>query len=159
MEILSGDGAAYRTRLLTRPHAEAFARCLRANSRYADVAICESPRAQNPIRRFFVRFRPSQEGRAAALLTRQQAARLQRAHTTASGYLSVRSECGRFYYLLNLGSGEVYETHPRGVCTCPDYEIRCRKAGIECKHPEILRIHLRYGWTEGFQPALRVRRR
>lgn len=35
-------------------------------------------------------------------------------------------------YTVDLLSGDTHE--PTAACTCPDYNYRCRKNGIDCKH-------------------------
>src|SRR5688572_18603487 len=76
--ITSTGKLSYRTRLLTQEKAEQFARCLRSNPLFAEVAVVESTRSQG---RYFVDFLPSSTDRQEAMLDRQQQQRSDRATT------------------------------------------------------------------------------
>lgn len=131
MEMLSKNGAQYRTKLMTQAHAESFAAALRANAQWEGVMVSESPRA-NGERRFFVVYHSADPQQRAALLERQEGRRAARAEAELDQYLIVPDE-GRRFFWVQSASGEVYEV-TRFDCTCPDYEYRCREAGIRCKH-------------------------
>lgn len=131
MEILSRSGAQYRTRLLTQEHAEQFAACLRANVLFDGVMVYESPRAKGD-RRWFVVYHPSDPAACEAILTRQQQQRAEKARVEADEYLIVPNDDRRFFWVQSA-SGKVYEVTDFS-CSCPDYEHRCRQAGIRCKH-------------------------
>jgi hypothetical protein len=132
VEILSKNGGQYRTRLMTQEHAEQFAACLRANSLFDGVMVYESPTAKTE-RRHYVVYHPSDPDACAAILQRQQQKRADKARAEAQDYLFVRDDqTGRFYWCMSA-SGEVYEVTDFS-CTCPDFEYRCREAGVHCKH-------------------------
>ena len=138
MEILSRNGAQYRTKLLTEAHAQQFASCLRSNTLFTGVMVYESDRAKHPERRFYVVYHPSDPDACAAILERQQQQRADKARAEADEYLIVPDEGGRFFWVQSA-SGEVYEVTDFS-CTCPDAEFRCKEAGIRCKHSLALEI-------------------
>ena len=131
MEMLSRNGAQYRTKLMTEAHAESFASALRANSQWDGVMVYESPRAKGE-RRHYVVYHSADGAQRQALLQRQEDKRAARAASELDQYLIVPNECGQFFWVQST-SGEVYEV-TRFDCSCPDHEFRCREAGIRCKH-------------------------
>jgi predicted nucleic acid-binding Zn finger protein len=137
VEILSKNGAQYRTVLMTDAHAESFAAALRANSQWDGVMVYESPRAKSE-RRYYVVYHPASDAAREALLARQESKRAARADAELDEYLIVPAEEGRFFWVAS-GSGNVYEVTDFS-CTCPDHEYRCREAGIRCKHQLALEI-------------------
>lgn len=153
MITLAQGGCQYRTRLLPQQLAQAFARCLRANDRFTGVMVQESRTAKHPTDRYLVLFHPSNPEALAALVQGQQAIQHQRAAEQWQNYLVVQSDRGAWYYVENLESGEVYEVDPRGTCSCPHYEARCRPALLECKHPGIVRLQLEAGWALTWENA------
>lgn len=136
METLSRNGAQYRTQLMDRPQAEAFARCLKANPRFDGIFLAESARAKTA-RRWFVTYVPTSLERRSAILDRQQDARARRAQEQGARYEFVLDSSGRWSWCLNRETGEVYET-TESDCNCPDHHYRCRPAGILCKHVHML---------------------
>src|SRR5579871_638117 len=145
-EFIANDGRIYfRTRLLTCPQADRFARCLRANAeRFRDVDVSFNPRAKGE-RAFFVTFRPVNPDRVVEQIDRQQASRQQRADCHGPSYVYALDIDGErpFYWCLS-DSGETYELDS-GECSCPDYQYRLKRAdwtGIKCKH--ILEMQRRF---------------
>lgn len=131
MEMLSKNGAQYKTVCMTEAHARSFAAALRASSQWDGVMVYESSRTRGE-RRFFVVYHPASEMARQALLARQEAKRAARAEAELDQYLIVPAEQGRFFWVASQ-SGNVYEVTDLS-CTCPDHEYRCREAGIRCKH-------------------------
>lgn len=151
MQSLTHRGLVYRTKLLTTDQAWRFATCLKANSRFTDVLMVHSSRATGP-RRYYVAYRPSNPDRQAELTAHQQQSREERALAEGSGYTWVRdgNAARPFFWCLST-SGEVYEVDPKGgTCSCPDFECRCRRAGISCKH--LLALQNGLGTVGDFQP-------
>jgi hypothetical protein len=132
-EIITKSGAvAYRTKLF-RDDAQAarFARCLNANSRFRDVAIVENVRAGSGS---YITFRPVNEERQKDLYMNQHTARLIRGYEQMANYLFVQdSDQVGLWWCYNLVNEEVYQVTAFD-CTCPDYQFRCRRAGLQCKH-------------------------
>ena len=137
MEMLSRNGAQFRTKLMTEAHAESFAAALRANSQWDGVMVYESPRAKGE-KRHYVVYHHADGAQRQALLQRQEDKRAARAEAELDHYLIVPNECGRFFWVQST-SGEVYEV-TRFDCSCPDHEHRCREAGIRCKHQIALEV-------------------
>jgi len=137
MEMLSKNGAQYRTKLMTEAHAESFAAALRANAQWDGVMVYESRRAKGE-RRHYVVYHPASAEARRAILTRQEGKRAVRAAAELDQYLIVPDEDGRFYWVQST-SGEVYEVTCFD-CTCPDREFKARQAGISCKHMLALEI-------------------
>ena len=131
MELLSKNGAHYRTKLMTETHAESFAAALRANSQWDGVMVYESPRAKGE-RRHYVVYHPASAEARDAILARQEATRAARAEAELEEYLIVPADGETFFWVASQ-SGNVYEVTDFS-CTCPDHEYRCREAGIRCKH-------------------------
>lgn len=138
MQTLSSNGVSYRTQLMELAAAERFAACIRGNERFQGAEVVESGRAKaGSPKRWFVSYQPASETRAAALILDQQGSRIERAEAQAANYEFVLDPTGRFFWTLNLITGEVYET-TEGTCSCPDHTYRCRPAGLQCKHILIL---------------------
>lgn len=134
MDIITKNGGQFRTKLMPEGAALRFAKCLRANARFTGVLVYESDRAKSPVRRHFVIYHPTSAARCEAILQREQDGRTVRALTEGQGYTFVLDkDGGRPFYWCLSASGEVYET-TRESCACPDYEYRCRLAGVHCKH-------------------------
>lgn len=130
MDMMSSQGAEYRTRLMTLQQATRFASCLRANVRFAGVRICESNRTRSE-KRWFVAFSPSSTARAEALLQRQQDGRAARAVSQAFTFAGNSREV----FVYSHGSGNTYSLDPDGRgCCCEDSIHRAGPAGILCKH-------------------------
>ncbi len=130
----------YRTKLVhDEARARRFAGCLAANARFAGVEVVRSRRPGKKGVGWFVRFRPADAARVAALRKEQSRAREARADAEGPGYRFVWDE-GTGRYWCWSPSGEVYETCEE-ECTCPDFVYRCRAAGISCKHQIALRQH------------------
>lgn len=147
MEILSRNGAQYRTQLLSQEHAEQFAACLRGNELFDGVMVYESERAKHESRRWYVVYHPSNPDAREALLQRQEEKRAAKSEAEGQDYLFIKDQdSGRFYWCAST-SGEVYEVTLLGGCTCPDLEHRCREAGIRCKHQIALEKAVERGQT------------
>ena len=131
MQRLSSEGAQFRTKCLPLARAASFARCLQANPNFGAVTIEESARAKGEAR-WFVAYVPTNPERIASVLADQQDKRQAKASTEGACYEFVADESGRFFWCLST-SGEVYEV-TRHSCSCPDFEHRCRHAGLACKH-------------------------
>lgn len=154
MITLAQNGVQYRTRLMDRSRADRFARCLRANPHFDGVMLNESGRARNPVCRFFVTFHPRNPDALLALVDRVQAEQDARAEAQWFDYLVVEADGGQFFYVENLNSGEVYECHPLGGCTCPHYENRLRGSALRCKHARIIEIHQALGTAITWEQAI-----
>jgi len=142
---------SYRTRLLSEKRALAFAAALKANPRFAFVAVERSARAKGP-NCFLVRFEPSSVARRTALLDQAQDARIVRAAT--QGFTFAADPDAPFCHCLSHSSGEVYET-TLNSCSCPDEEMRCSKIGLACKHRIALALAIRDGEVTEFTPPVR----
>ena len=90
----------------------AFATCLKANSRFTDVAMNHSSRATGPAR-YFVTYRPSNPERVADMLHRQQDARQERAESERFEFLADKDGGRPFHWCVNPATGGVYQTTPR----------------------------------------------
>jgi hypothetical protein len=138
MQSIIGDAAVFRTQLLTKAKAERFRRCVSANRQYTGAALLESNRAKDPVRRWFVQYRPASQERQAILLANRQRERLDRALQEGPEYVWVEdpdAQPGREFFHCQSVSGEVYEVDARARgCTCGDYLQRCQKLGLRCKH-------------------------
>jgi len=145
-------GITYRSKCLTEPKAQRFARCLEANARFSDITLCRSNRAKSDTC-WFVSFRPVSEERQAQMFSKQQMSREERALTEGSAYVwALDKDAGRAFWWLMSASGEVYELDLRGrSCSCPDYVYRCQGNGLECKHSQALRHGL--GAFADFEPV------
>lgn len=123
---------SYRTSLFpVQAKAQSFARCLTANdTRFEHVMIHASERSKWP--KWFVTFEPKAEARKDAIHSAQQDNRAQRA---AEGEFIFWPDGDKVsvYWCFSVASGETYEV-TLFDCTCADYEFRCRRAGIQCKH-------------------------
>jgi hypothetical protein len=129
MEMLSSQGAEYRTQLITLQQAQRFAACLRSNKRFAGVRICESARARSE-KRWFVAFSPSSTARAEAILHRQQDSRAARAVSQTFTFAGNSREV----FVYSHKSGNTYSLDPDGYgCVCEDSIHRCQ-GKILCKH-------------------------
>ena len=126
------DGkVTYRTSLFVHlARAQAFAKCISANSRFESVLVHASTTAKTP--KWFVTFLPTNSDRADALHQAQWDARANRAATEEFLFWPDCDVIG-LWWCFSVASGETYETTIFG-CTCPDYTYRCQKAGILCKH-------------------------
>ena len=130
---LDRDGnPAYRSRLMPREKAVRFARCLQHNRRVRSVEVDRSPHAAGP-RCWFVLWLPSAASSREGIARWMQYRRDLRAENEGRGY--------QFYpdpddpdlvYCISV-SEQVYELS-RNRCTCPDYRMRCARAGLRCKH-------------------------
>lgn len=129
MEIIAQGQARFRTKLMDTQRAHSFAKALLANPRFESVEVHFSLKAKSPAQ-WWVSYRPASAARQAAILERQQDARLIRAIEQGSGYTWVPAQ--GFAYCVST-SGEVYETTP-SECSCPDRVYRGRGAGVLCKH-------------------------
>lgn len=132
---LDEDGnPVYRTQLLTKDAAERFSRCLLANPRYLKAEVEESGKAIG-LKRFFVCSIPARKERRDAMTNALQDSRIRRAEIEGPDYRWHQDDYSSrhgFVYCESI-SGEVYEVTHRN-CSCPDWEFRCRKARIQCKH-------------------------
>ncbi len=137
MQCITG----YRTKLLPLARAERFARCLAANGRFTNVQVQESNRTKSADKRHFVYYTPRSVERGWALRDEAQDARQKRAEEQAHRYQFVLSDSGRFYYTLNVETGEVYETTVHD-CDCPDKAYNLRRTGLQCKHSLMLECRL-----------------
>jgi hypothetical protein len=133
------DGrVTYRTSLFASlAKAQAFARCLQSNTgRFEHSMVHESQTSKTS--KWFVTFEPTLASRKDAIHAGQQEARQARAEEqefifwpdpdrlTANG-------TPMFWWCFSVASGETYEVSI-GDCSCPDYQFRCRNAGMNCKH-------------------------
>lgn len=132
MEILAQTGAFFRTKLMDLARAAAFARCIGANERFAEVTIETSTRAKSE-RKYFVQFQPASDERKGAILDRQQDARAERAATQGFTFCLDKDAGRPFFWCWSHTSGEVYETTQHS-CNCPDHDFRCKPNGLSCKH-------------------------
>jgi hypothetical protein len=136
-ETINSDGTiSYRTKLLRDlQFAARFARCLRANAtRFCDVEIVPSLKAKGDA--WYVSFRPINRERQIEMLERQADARRQRAAEEGLDYIFwADPDHTGSYWCFNPKSGETYEVSIFS-CTCPDYEFRCKRAAIQCKHQQ-----------------------
>lgn len=147
---LDRDGnAQYRTRLMTRDSAIRFCRCLQANERFLRAEAVRSDRA-NGERSWFVQYIPARQQRRDHMQFALQQARVLRSEAEGDAYQFYADDQlrGGAVWCLSV-SGEVWETS-RGQCSCPDYTVRCRKAGIVCKHV----LTLRRRWAEVISQAV-----
>jgi hypothetical protein len=155
MDSISRDGAGFRTRLLDRTQADRFAQCLRGNPRFTRVDVQESARAKDPTVRFFVAFAPASAERQAAIFHRAQDARETRGEEQADGYEVFRDPSGRFFWVWNVRSGDVYEVTLRRDCTCPDSHHRTQHLpGAFCKHHRIVEVKLERNQVQEFVQVL-----
>lgn len=160
MQMLSRNGAQYRTVLLDRPTAERFCRCLRANAAFDGAIVTESNQAKHPVRRWMVVYHPANGTRRQELLDGHQQARRDRAAAQEPWYAAVLVWAGSGFAmrLKNLKSGREYDITLNAAlepvdCTCPDHTGCTRAAGIECKHHEIVRLKLISGQFESEDPT------
>ena len=117
-EFAANGAVSYRTKRMETAAAWRFATCLKANSRFTDVAMVHSDRAKGAAR-YFVTYRPSNPERVAD------------------------KDGGRpFHWCVSVASGGVYQTTPSS-CTCPDEQYRAVPGG--CKHQRSLRLLLEAG--------------
>lgn len=132
------DGSiVYRTKLMPLTRAASFARCLDGNTRFTSVML-EKP-AKAKADKFFVTFRPANPERQTALYQTEWDKREARAENEGGDYIFWKDPDGRFWWVFNPLSGETYELTPFS-CSCPDYQFRCNKAGLHCKHMHALQL-------------------
>jgi len=131
----------HRTRLLPQSRAEQFARCVAANPAFAHVEVKSNPNAKTA-NRYYVRYQPANPGRAEELRAAEEESRAARAVSEAANYTFwADPDHSGLFWCLNLTSREVYET-TFGSCTCGDHTFRGSKAGVPCKHMQLLRTQL-----------------
>ena len=129
--ILSNGSIVYRTALLPIGRAYCFAKCLRGNSRFEEVETFESLASPG---RYFITFRPSSFDRQISLISNEHNARMERAQTEGMNYMFWPDpDCIGSTWCFNPKSGETYQVS-KAECTCPDFEFRCKPAGLYCKH-------------------------
>jgi predicted nucleic acid-binding Zn finger protein len=128
---------AYRTKNFPDlSAAHRFVKCLGGNSRFVDIEM-----QQSRFGRYFVTFRPASEERQADLTALEQDKRNTRAIEKTFEFWR-DPDNRRLYHCFSVASGETYQITPED-CTCPDWQYRCKKAGIRCKHEIALRMYLR----------------
>jgi len=146
MTILTQNGAGHRTERLTRERADRFAKCLQANPRFDGVTVVENPNAKGE-RRFYVTWIPASNARQQDLRELHAAIQIGRGECQWMNYVVTATETAGRYDVENQQNGETYQVQLHAAvgntCTCPQWEARCRPAGIDCKHCEVVRIHLR----------------
>ena len=128
--ILQDGTVGYRTKLMEPAQARRFAKCLEANSRFRMVDVVVSDRAKSD-KNTFVTFHPSSDVRQADIYMGQWEQRQARASAEGGDYIFVQDRWKTWCY--NPISQETYEIDSCG-CTCPDFQFRCRKAALHCKH-------------------------
>lgn len=134
-QTITKDGVFYRTKLFRNfQKADAFKKCLTANPGFTGVSIEDGANTKGPA--WFIQFRPAGRDRQVDMLEREMDKRALRAETEGMNYVFVR-DADKPYLLwcYNPKSGEVYEVTTFD-CSCPDYEFRCRAAGLKCKHQQ-----------------------
>jgi hypothetical protein len=134
MTSLTHLGLNHRTKLMERGAAERFAACIGGNARFANVSVVASQSEG----KFFVTYQPASDHRYQELARAEVDSRRERAAAQAEGYEIVQEPEARFFYVLSVKSGEVYEATERS-CNCPDYTYRGSRTGIPCKHQLMLR--------------------
>lgn len=146
LTITGAGEVVYRTRLMPYERAQAFALCLRRNgARFANVDLVHSDRATGSAS-WFVTSQPVNEDRRVGLVDSVQAQRADRADKEGRHYVFAADPDARapFYWCLNPLTGETYEVTGHS-CTCPDWEYRCRRAALRCKHILALTWRLQAG--------------
>lgn len=142
--ILPDGTIVYRTALMERNRAFGFARCLAANAgRFCDVEVLQSARAKGAAA-WFVRFRPARRERLSALLQAEWDKRAKKAAEEGGEYVFVRFAGESHTWCFNPISGETYQVTAFS-CSCPDFQFRCSKAGIQCKHQQAWELQSRAG--------------
>lgn len=135
--IQPSGAIVYRTVLMEMNRAAAFARCIGGNTHFRDVEISD-PRGKRGKR--FVSFRPTSSDRQGVMYQHQMDIRAARAANEGEDYIFWPDpDCRGSYWVFNPLSGETYQVTPFN-CTCPDYEVRCRKAALHCKHMAALQL-------------------
>ena len=124
--------SSYRTQLLGERQAEAFARCLRGNSRFSDIRVCHSARAKGA-KQWYVSYAASNLARREALLNRHQNERARRACEETFTFVLDTDASRPFYWCLSHRSQEVYKVDEHS-CSCPDHLYRTGPASLKCKH-------------------------
>lgn len=134
---------AYRTRNMEQTKAAAFARCIEANAaRFRDVQVCE---AHTATPQFYVQFRPTSAARQADLYEAAFNARKDRADREGAEYLFWPDpDHAGSHWCFNPLSGETYQVETFS-CSCPDYQMRCSRAGLLCKHQQALTMQREAG--------------
>jgi hypothetical protein len=113
----------YRTRLLDKEKARAFAKCLSRNPSFRDVSIVRGRWG------LFVAYRPANPDREGDLLARLQLERVNRALSAQWEWEEPMADGSRFVKT----KGGRYRTN--GVlCSCEDARTTCRTLGLRCKH-------------------------
>lgn len=139
-QVIAHGEVLFKTKLMDREPAFRFARCLQGNSQYTEVLVSESGHSG----RFYVTYRPVSGSRAQAMVTREQAKQDRRGDEQQDNYLVCADESGRFHWVANLLSGEVYECTVGHHCTCPHSHYRLQRPGLDllCKHDRVVRLHI-----------------
>ncbi len=121
----------YRSKNMSLSLASSFARCIEANkTRFCDVAISPSKAAE----KYFVTFRPVSTDRQGDLYEAQYNARADRAQVEGLEYIFwPDADNPGTDWCFNPLSGETYQVS-LFECSCPDYQFRCKNAGLKCKH-------------------------
>lgn len=123
----------YRTKPMPLSLASSFALMLQGNAeRFCEVAITQSQRTK--AESYFVQFRPVNPQRQGDLYEREFNARKERGETEGLDYIFwADPDNPAVTWCFNPASGETYQL---GLCSCscPDYQIRCERAGLLCKH-------------------------
>ena len=130
---ITPDGAiVYRTKLMEREKAGAFARMIGANAtRFCDVQIVPS---NGKTARYFVTFRPVSAAKQGDMYQREWDKNADRAEAEGADYIYWRDpDDWRRTWVFNPKSGETYEMW-LGHCACPQKKFRLGRAALHCKH-------------------------
>lgn len=136
--------AGYRSHLMSRGQAERFAACVSANPQFTNAEVTErqGSRFAQPERRWFVTYQPASPERVNAILQSAILSRLERAQNEGPEFVWCADPDAAFWHVMTC-SGEVYEIDTEGrECSCADHQMRCKGAGIRCKHLLALDLHL-----------------
>jgi hypothetical protein len=148
MQTLKHGRPGYRTSLLTQAVAQAFARCVEANTGlFTNVWVERDQQAQGE-KCWRVSYEPANEERAQEMRERWMRERVRRAMAEGPGYLwHYEERDGRSWWEVDTPSKlSPYNVRPDGGhCSCPDATARMAPAGLSCKH--MIAFALRLGTT------------
>jgi hypothetical protein len=160
---LDRDGQTHkRSVLMLQSRALAFAKCQQANRNILRAEAVRSNRALGP-ECWYVQWIPANPDRADEMTESLQLDRVRRAEDEADAmsFVPMSDRPGLYYCVHDKGEGKdasVYEVDSlHRECTCPDFQFRCLKAGMSCKHQISLTVHLAAEKAE--QEASRLVRR
>jgi hypothetical protein len=138
--LVTGGQLSYRTVLLPVARVARAYAMYAANPRFTDVSMIVSPTSPG---NGYVTFRPSNPECAERMIEQFSDDRARRAQTTLDNALTYEWDSNPdgseicYSPKLNKATGEItYDAYTvsKNSCDCADYQYRCRRLNVQCKH-------------------------